>query len=233
MAILYSKEVKMTSLLEKIIENIAPHTCKVCSKEYNIVCNACLETEWLPLAPCCVLCGGNSLDWRTCDACADSPYTAIWATTAYEGLAKELIHAFKFGRARAAAKVLASSLDATLPYLADVVVVPVPTAASHIRQRGYDHAHLLAKELARMRHLPLVSALERRSSSRQVGAGRDRRYLQVVDAFAVANPSGINGRKVLAVDDVCTSGATLRAVAVQIATCTTESIFGAVVARKI
>jgi ComF family protein len=210
MAILYSKDVKMTSLLEKLIEKIAPHHCISCGIEDNILCEACASSEIMPLLPACCLCGLPNNDWRVCPEHA--PPNRIWAAGAYEGLFEKLIHAYKFERVRAASDPLSRLMLRVLPF-DDWLVVPVPTAPSRVRQRGYDQSLLLAREIAMQRDLQLSPVLARLQNTRQVGANRVQRQKQSTQMFFINDIKQIRGAKVLLVDDVCTTGATLSAAA--------------------
>ncbi len=93
----------------------------------------------------------------------------------------------------------------------DCLVVPVPTATGRRRERGFDHAALLARYIARQLKLEFVSALARLGQSRQVGAGRSQRLKQSELNYRVARPSLIAERHILLVDDVITTGATIQA----------------------
>jgi ComF family protein len=132
----------------------------------------------------------------------------------YDGVVKRMIRAYKFERVRAAYEPLASAMLDALPYFdGPVVVVHIPTSSTHARQRGYDHARLLAHEIARSQRWSHVDALRRRHNLRQVGANRAQRQKQADDAFELRIDRGLNGAHVLLVDDVTTSGATLTAAA--------------------
>jgi ComF family protein len=91
------------------------------------------------------------------------------------------------------------------------IVVPVPTASSRRRQRGYDQAELIARQLAKLCGLRYTKLLRRRGNSRQVGSSRQLRRLQLADAFYLTHPSMVRGQSVLLIDDVLTTGATLEA----------------------
>src|SRR5687767_10402441 len=161
MAILYSKDVKMTSVLEKIIAGIAPHHCLTCGVENNTLCDGCLYS----LPPLdyqrCVICQQRSLQAICIDCTADTGVKAVWVAQPYEGIAKQLLWQYKFERVRDAVKPLASLLHSTTPRLQGYTVTTVPTTPAHIRQRGYDHAELLAKTYARQADLPYEVLLER------------------------------------------------------------------------
>ncbi|MBX4197628.1 hypothetical protein KW801_03695, partial [Candidatus Saccharibacteria bacterium] len=73
----------------------------------------------------------------------------------------------------------------------DYLVVPLPTATSRVRQRGFGHSELLAKTVACRLRLEYSSALARLGQSRQLGAKRDDRLMQLADKFAIKNPQRV------------------------------------------
>ncbi|MCL6517453.1 ComF family protein [Alicyclobacillus sp.] len=97
------------------------------------------------------------------------------------------------------------------------VLVPVPAAPDRLRMRGYDHIALLAAALGRRLGIPVCPALRRQAGEAGTGSQtarrRDERWRSVQGAFDVAAPEGVRGRRVLLVDDVVTTGATLMACA--------------------
>jgi ComF family protein len=149
----------------------------------------------------------------------------------YDGAVRQLVRQYKFGRVRAAYRPLAMGMIDTLPYLQDVVVVPIPTAPVRIRQRGYDQAALLAREIAHTQGWQYATPLRRRHSQRQVGASRVLRMRQAQEAFELVEPDSVRGKHVLLVDDVTTSGATLLAAA-QLLVRASAAQINAVVAAK-
>ncbi|HTJ73654.1 MAG TPA: hypothetical protein VL481_03625 [Verrucomicrobiae bacterium] len=91
----------------------------------------------------------------------------------------------------------------------DVVIVPLPTVASHVRVRGYDHTLLIAKGVAKAQRLRLEKALYRRTSTTQRGEGRKTRQRQAKEAFGVKGTLN-SAATYLLIDDVVTTGATLQ-----------------------
>ena len=143
-----------------------------------------------------------------CSGCRP-PYARSWCVGLREAELEQLIDAFKFDRLLAAADILTDLLDMKLPELpADVVIVPVPTIAPHIRVRGYDHSLLLAKKLAKKRGLVCSPLLGRATNTRQQGANRATRLKQAKQAFRAVKP--IPARTYLLIDDIVTTGATLK-----------------------
>ncbi len=121
-----------------------------------------------------------------------------------------LIGTYKFNRAKAGYGPLAQLLDDTLPQLPNnVIIVPIPTVSSHIRERGYDHARLVAKAFAKRRKLPMIPVLGRTTYTKQREANRSTRIKQAKVAFSAAKPIDSSATYLL-VDDVITTGATMK-----------------------
>ena len=202
-------------LLDSVLSILAPHTCLVCGREGKLVCDWCAVDAFPPLPSRCYRCRRITSDFALCDRCKkQTPLRHVWIRTDYDGSAKDLLHSYKYERARAAVLPVARAVDEVLPYLpADTLLIPVPTATSRVRQRGYDHAALLARSLARQHHLAWLRAVTHLSQSRQVGSSRQQRLTQLADTFIVTKPALVSGRDILIVDDVVTTGATLEAMA--------------------
>ncbi|MFZ1257927.1 MAG: phosphoribosyltransferase family protein [Candidatus Saccharimonas sp.] len=144
---------------------------------------------------------------------------------------EQLVYQYKFDRAKAAYRVFAELLDATLPVLPiDMIVVPVPTISAHIRQRGYDHAALLTKAFAQRRGLAYDTMLVRRSNTVQLGKNRMQRRVQAEQAFEYRK--SCDGKRFLIVDDIFTTGATAEFAARTLKAAGAEDVWVAVIAHQ-
>lgn len=120
-----------------------------------------------------------------------------------------------------------------VPAAMDYLVVPVPTATARIRERGFDHTDLLAKRVAMISGLREIKALRRLDQTRQLGSKREDRLTQLTGSFAVKNPLGIHGRKILLIDDVITTGGTLIAAAKALRAAGAKSVDALVFAKRL
>lgn len=208
------------SMLEEAIEWLAPAVCEGCGLEGSALCNICAAAEIIPFGERCWNCATLSPGAITCKRCrlTGSP-KHVWVVTDYDGLAKILVQKYKFAPQRSASRPLARLMaEALLSFnsteelkQSNYLIVSIPTASSRVRQRGFDHAALLAKRIAAQTHLSYSQPLRRIGQARQVGTKRIARLAQTKGSYVVHKPHDIIGRKILLIDDVVTTGATLQA----------------------
>ena len=164
--------------------------CVVCRGPGPALCGACLRrTEPPPVT-------------RVRDV---GPVPALFA---YAGHGARIVQALKYRDGRRLVASLAAGLATRVPVHADddAIVSWVPTSARRRRERGFDQAELLARALARRLGVRVMPLLRRRPGPAQTGLDRAGRTATAGYA-AIAR----TGAPVLLVDDVCTTGATLRA----------------------
>jgi ComF family protein len=158
---------------------------------------------------------------------------------------KAAIHALKYGRMRAVARMLGGMLAQAIAPLSDeapggLLVVPVPLHRSKAARRGFNQARALAecalRELGKSHpRWPLKLAagtlLRVRATSSQTGLSPRQRRLNVRGAFAVSAPLAVAGKDILLVDDILTTGATARAAAQALMRAGARAVWVAALAR--
>jgi predicted amidophosphoribosyltransferase len=176
---------------------IAPPRCATCAE----------RCEWRePLCASCECRLEATRPIRVAIPCLD----AAWCAAPYEGIARELVIALKFHRRLALAPRAAQAIVAAAPAaLLEGSVVPVPSAPWRLRLRGHDPAEEIAFAAAAIGGLSFEPCLARGNGPRQVGR---RRYARLADPPRV-RLTGEPPQRTVLVDDVMTTGATLRACA--------------------
>ncbi len=168
--------------------------------------------------PFCVRCGGTADIGELCVRCHTSPLQikSIRSAVYFEGVLREAIHCFKYRGRTVLAEPLGDLMATywtrhTMPI---DVLVPVPLHAARLRERGYNQAALLAREMARRVGLAVDERVlvRRRATASQVKLDADQRKANVRAAFHCSG-DGLTAKRILLIDDVCTTGATLEACA--------------------
>jgi len=210
------------------VRALLPSQCDVCRAwDHGLVCRACIERH-APPRPRCRRCGlGLGAAAAACGACQADPPPWVSAVCAldYGFPWDRLITSFKFhGRielAQPLAVLLGEAVEAAPPDAACAppqLVVPVPSSARRLAERGFNPAWELARRVARRRSLrSMPEALQRvLEASPQAGLAAEARRRNLRHAFAptsaAARHGGLAGQHVALVDDVMTTGATAREV---------------------
>jgi ComF family protein len=143
---------------------------------------------------------------------------------------REAIVQLKYEDQPAIATILAERLAETWLTLnwPDAMVVPVPTTAKRLRERGYNQAALLARACAHLLGLPYRADVLRRSREidSQVGKTREARLADMHEAFTASLPQAMAGQPILLIDDVLTTGATLSACAAALHQAGAVAVYG-------
>lgn len=147
-----------------------------------------------------------------------------------EGLLKKLVESYKYEGAREVGAILGGLLVEMLKGVEEeAVVVPLPTISRHVRARGFDHTLLLAKELTRRKNWELKQVIRRREDTVQVGAKRAVREQQAKRAYRLEGALDATKLYIL-IDDVWTTGASMRAAAELMRLAGVKRLWGLVVA---
>jgi len=210
-------------ILNAILDIFFPPVCPLCEKAVVVesFCAACEEAFEASRikGPVCRVCGcpfaAAGGQAHTCGQCLKEPPPFVQALSAciYEGAVLAAVSVLKFNARVTLAAGLGAVAAAAARFDAPVqLVVPVPLHVARLRQRGFNQSLLLAREVAAALSLPVdYKALRRvRETASQTGLKAADRRINVKGAFAVARPEKLKGKYVLLVDDVMTTGSTVR-----------------------
>ena len=228
----------MTALLDLVF----PPFCPVCRRRLDDgrrdpLCGECWEGFERIVPPQCIVCGipfGASLSGygpappssahvlpRRCGSCQRHPPPFHYARAAvrYEDIAREAVHALKFGGRRALATPLGDLLAEIPPHQLPGdpphLVIPVPLHRRRERDRGFNQALLLARRLGMAWGIPVRSDVLVRTipTPPQTELTATARRANVRGAFTLRRPELVSGRHVVLVDDILTTGSTVSACA--------------------
>lgn len=218
-------------MFDKILSFIAPHYCCGCDKIGSLFCDNCKYNIISEQKMVCINCHRPTSSMYLCRDCK-TPYEKAWIVGERTGPLQRLIGLCKFERAIAGCKILSDLLDDILPILPEnTLIVPIPTTESRIRERGYDHMFLVARYLAKKRQLACGQVLKRTKNTKQRQANARQRISQAKDLFVVDKKLDKNTVYLL-VDDVITSGATIKYASQALKKAGAKHVWVAVVARQ-
>jgi predicted amidophosphoribosyltransferase len=183
----------MTGLLVSMVDLVLPRECAGCGRAGALLCAGCLPRA----GPVTVACGG----------------LPVLVAGRYDGGLRRAIVRYKERDRRELAGLLGAALGTAVAALTaadgSAVLVPVPSSSRAARERGGDHVLRLARHAARRTAMPVVPAL---SLARRVrdsaGLHRDERAANLAGAMRAVGPAGAGAAVI--VDDIVTTGATLR-----------------------
>lgn len=225
---------------------IYPPKCIFCrrflslSAESNI-CEECMES--LPFSlpfPSCKKCGRPILeDAPLCHRCRKGfamSFTKVLSVYLYEDKVRQALLRFKMEKFRSYGKAFAVALATTIqrefPHQTFDCLVAVPPRKKKSDYRKYDQGKVLASALARELKIPYLRRVLRQKEARakQSSLIFEERWGNVLDNFLVVREKDVRGKRILLVDDICTTGATLNECAKMLKKAGATEVFAAVVA---
>ena len=234
----------LTSATKFLLDLLFPITCQSCGAEGEYLCLACQTRIEMPIHRC-PACSRNSLLGRLHDECAHGKMALAGLMVAAEyrqDAVRDLIWQLKYNSVADISATLALLMadffikNDLVEYFSGSLVVPVPMHKRRQRMRGFNQADLIGSALAKKMNMQFRPALQKiKNTTRQVDLEKDQRLSNVAGAFALAQPINAQlfaGRKILLVDDVATTGATLNECALALQDLSPAEIWGLVVARN-
>ncbi len=217
------------------LDLLFPPSCVGCQKLETWLCDACAQQIPLHLEPLCPRCGRP---WNgVCVICRSTPLRVapIHSVFLFQGLVRDVLHAFKYRGARNIVSVLQASMLKAWRYheVQSDLLVPVPLHAQREKRRGYNQAAVLAQALSYSLQKPAALQLltRVRNTPSQTRLSREERQANVREAFVALPFTSLEGKIVTLVDDVATTGATLDACAAVLLECGARSVNAFTLAR--
>jgi len=184
-----------------------------------MICDDCLRKVVYIKPPICRVCGKPRDKYFAGDLCEDCskegmPFEIARSVVLYDGVIKEAIHKFKFEGKKALSPILGRFLvehldRGEIPVKKIDAVIPLPLSRKRFRQRGYNQTELLANEISAQYPIKTDSRslIKSRDIAPQFELSRVNRLLNIKGAFSC---SPLTGKNVLLIDDIYTTGATVR-----------------------
>jgi competence protein ComFC len=212
----------------KLVElALFPTRCKTCGRlldaaDGRVLCRPCLDEIVPSRLTSCPRCGrffAGAGEAHLCASClSDPPAFAVHRSSGgYRGRLKDALLLFKYRKYKPLGRELALFVHETKNKdnaLWDGVdlIVPVPLHVRRARERGFNQSAVLAREIGRLRGIPVETRALRkiRNAPPQTSLERAGRLANIRGAYRAVHPERVRGRTLMLVDDVYTTGATLR-----------------------
>ena len=214
----------LRELCETAVVFLYPAKCRRCeafleATPIPYICADCWDDIQFLEPPWCEICGTPDVS-GLCDECATNPprYGKLRSMAFYQTTLQQAIHFFKFEKKTVFAEHLIQLLNAHTPSDCDIAeydfILPVPIHKKRLRERGFNQAKLLANGIATTRGIPVLTdvLIRHRHTVAQSRLDKEARQQNIVGAFEIRNPRTITGKRLLVIDDVFTTGATIREV---------------------
>jgi competence protein ComFC len=236
---------KLNRAKEFLLDLIFPKECLGCNREGSYLCKQCLAQVNFTEEFYCALCKKPSPEGRICQNCQkETNLKAIWVAADYNNkILQDLIHALKYNYLEEISDDLAKLI---FGYLQEknilsqfqltpdnAVLVPVPLHQKRYLARGFNQSELLANKISKFTSIKSSGLLARQKNTEtQINLKRKERQANVREAFKLKeNNSDIN-KKIILIDDVVTTGSTLKECAKVLGDAGYREIYGLVVAQR-
>ncbi|MDD5772993.1 MAG: ComF family protein [bacterium] len=217
---------KVREIIDAFVDFIWPPKCLICDNSLEdgkkFICDECAKGVNLFSPPFCFHCGkplfySGDLSERLCAPCKEKKghFDRAFIIGSYENSLREAVHQFKYNKKAALRKyfsVLINDYVEKNNVLDKVdVIVPVPLFLTKKRERGFNQSELLAKEISKKWSLPVSTKnlYRARHTEPQYNLDYTGREKNIKGAFKLKDKDIIEGKRVLLIDDVVTTGATI------------------------
>lgn len=214
-------------LKDDILDFVYPQYCSICKKhlkrEEKDVCETCWDSLASLPAPFCPYCKSFFENGDTkCSFCNslgrfadDHKILMVRSLGRFDDYYRSLIHRFKYEKripvGKRLAQRLGESVNGDSNFLNSDLLIPVPLHKSRYRERGFNQSEILAEGISKVTGVSVLrNVLKRKKKTRdQTELSPQQREENVRGAFTVTQPEMIKGKRIILIDDVITTGATL------------------------
>jgi ComF family protein len=204
-----------------LIDLLFPKTCLGCGYLGGYICLACRQKLRLIEEDCCLYCQKPSLFGLTHPSCSTRlTIDGCLSLFYYEGLMKKIIKNIKYQLVTevfnelfiTAAPFVINKLGPYKKLVNGFELQPIPLHHHRLGERGFNQAQIIGEFFGKILALPLADFLERKKPTRPLAQlkGRKQRCLKIRGAFVIKDKNDILGKKIILVDDVVTSGSTIK-----------------------
>ena len=216
-----------------------PRRCLGCGKYGRYICENCLEKIDFQPKQRCAVCNGSTINGYTHARCkTNEVINGIWAMAGYRGVMRQAVRKLKYGLVRDLDEELAELMTKRLPEGLRRFdgVIPVPLFASRLRWRGFNQAEILCKKLSGKFGLPYKNWLIKVSPTLpqaqiEMRSERMKNLAEIFRLRSEINVNDVENKKFLLIDDIATTGTTLRQAAVPLKRAGVKEVWGVVWAR--
>jgi len=215
-----------SDVFHEISDTLFPPLCFSCAEvllhdPQEVFCPECRQQINFITGSHCPVCGivfpDSPAGDHLCASCLENNpwFASARAAVAYEGVILDTIHQFKYGRNITTGDALASFLAnfnfTDMDFSVFDAIVPVPLHVKRLRERGFNQSLILARALGKKYNIEVDFSLLKRNklTLTQTGLDKKEREKNISGAFVASSPEKINGRNLILVDDVYTTGATI------------------------
>lgn len=239
------------NLVRHILDFILPTSCSYCNASIGdsgvpYFCSSCWADFSAIQGPVCPRCGRpfespealSHSPGHECLACRERPplFDQALSVGYFEGPLREAVHQFKYRPCRSLGRPLGQWMAENIRLLSDIdIVMPVPLHTKRLKQRGFNQAFLLAHRMCETYQIPLScdNLLRVKPTRPQVELSGEERIKNVAGAFALHNPGSATDKKVVLVDDVFTTGATMNECAAVLKSAGAAQVIALTLARAV
>lgn len=231
------------AFIRHLLDWLFPYNCIGCGRDDQLLCNDCFKEVGIPEKEVCPGCGCLCLLGMACGNCRSSlRLSGLMVGYAYEkgGVLAKILHLFKYEGCRDYGPVLVKLMDRQVSarfqdFLEKKIdlITWVPLSKRKFKSRGFNQSQVLAESLPAV--APRLALLEKtRETKAQMQLDRAGRLVNLKGAFRVspAHDASLSGQRILVVDDIATTLATLSEVARVLLEAGAAEVYGLVLARQ-